>query len=75
MLTGLQIREARGLLGWGRAKMGREADLSPALLVAVESSDGPAWLTEGEEAAFRRVYESAGVEFTPNGPRLRQERG
>ena len=73
MLTGREIREARRLLGWGRAKLGREADLSPALLVAVESSYGPAWLTEGEEAAFRRVYHSAGVEFTPDGPRLRQD--
>ena len=43
------------------------------LVDAVESSDGPAWLTDEQEATIRRVYQEAGVEFTPEGPRLRQE--
>ena len=33
------------------------------LIEAVESSDGPAWLTDEQEAAIRRVFEEAGVEF------------
>ena len=73
MLTGRQIRDARKLLGWRRHKLGLNAAVSLALLDAAESGDGPAWLTEDQEGAIRRTCEGAGVEFTPDGPRLRQE--
>ncbi len=33
------------------------------LIEAVESSDGPAWLTDEQEAAIRRVFEGAGIRF------------
>ena len=45
------------------------------LIEAVESSDGPAWLTDEQEAAIRRAFEEAGVEFIPEnggGVRLRK---
>ena len=73
MLTGRQIRQARQLLRWGKENLSRRAPLPITLIDAVESSDGPAWLTDEQEATIRRVYQEAGVEFTPEGPRLRQE--
>ena len=73
MLTGLQIRKARVMLGWGRTKFSRHAHITEALVTAIESSDGPAWLTDEQEASIRRAFEQAGVEFTPDGPRLREE--
>lgn len=63
MLTGLQIRKARMLLGWGRLKFGRHAFLTETFVTAAESSDGPAWLTDEQEAAIRRVFEGAGIRF------------
>ena len=73
MLTGLQIRRARMLLGWGRSKFGRLVLVTEGFVTAIESSDGPAWLTDEQEANIRRVCEEADIEFTPDGPRLRQE--
>ena len=73
MLTGLQIREARMMLGWGRTKFSRNAHLTEALVTAVESSDGPAWLTDEQEALIRRALDRFGVEFGPDGVRLRQD--
>ena len=36
------------------------------LIEAVESSDGPAWLTDEQEAAIRRVFDDAGIRFDIN---------
>ncbi len=63
MLTGLQIRKARILLGWGRLKFGRHAFLTEPFVTAAESSDGPAWLTDEQETNIRRACEKAGVRF------------
>ena len=63
MLTGLQVRKARLLLGWGRAKFGRHALLTESLVTAIESSDGPAWLTDEQETSIRRACEKGGVRF------------
>ncbi len=45
--------------------MGRSAGVPRADVEAIESSDGPAWLTHEQEAAIRFVCERAGVEFIP----------
>ena len=63
MLTGREIRQARQLLRWGKDNFSRRSLLPMTLIEAVESSDGPAWLTDEQEAAIRRVFEEAGVEF------------
>lgn len=63
MLTGPQIRQARKLLRWDRPTLSRNALVSQALLQAAESSDGPAWLTDEQEAGIRRACEEAGIRF------------
>lgn len=63
MLTGRQIREARHLLGWGRVRFSQKASITQAMVAAIESSDGPAWLTEEQESDIRQALEEGGVEF------------
>ena len=65
MLTGREICKARQLLRWGKDNFSRRSLLPMTLIEAGESSDGPAWLTDEQEAAIRRVFEEAGVEFIP----------
>ncbi len=66
MLTGREIRQARQLLRWGKDNFSRRSLLPMTLIEAVESSDGPAWLTDEQEAAIRRVFEEAGIRFDIN---------
>ena len=73
MLTGLQIRKSRMMLGWGRVKFSHKAHITEALVMAIESSDGPAWLTDEQETSIRRALELAGVEFAADGARLRED--
>ncbi len=63
MLTGRQIFQARKLLLWSRETLSFKATLPINLFVAVESSEGPAWLTDEQEAKIRLVCESAGILF------------
>ena len=75
--TGRQIREARKLLRWSRPSLSRRVGLSQDGVAALESSDGPAWLTGEQEVAIRSACELAGVEFVPEdgdvaGVRLRE---
>ncbi len=63
MLTGRQIRQVRNLLGWNRAKFSHDVLLSQVSVEAVESSHGPAWLTDEQEANIRRACEGAGIRF------------
>ena len=63
MLTGREIRQARQLLRWGKDNFSRRVLLPMTLIEAVESSDGPAWLTDEQEAAIRRVFEGGGIRF------------
>ena len=62
-LTGRQIREARYLLGWGRVRFSRKTSVTQAMVAAIESSEGPAWLTEEQESAIRGALEEGGIEF------------
>ncbi|RYC29210.1 transcriptional regulator [Lichenibacterium minor] len=74
MLTGRQIREARYLLGWGRVRFSQKTSVTQAMVAAIESSDGPAWLTKEQESAIRQALEEGGVEFIPEngeGPGVR----
>ncbi len=77
MLTGPQIREARKLLRWSRIRFMESTSFTHAFAVAIESSDGPAWLSDDQEASIRRAMEGAGIEFIPEngegaGVRLRK---
>ena len=74
MLTGRQIREARALLGLTRSvlamKVGRIT--TRVIIRAEESEDVPA-LSAEHDTAIRHALERAGIEFTPDGPRLRKK--
>ena len=73
-ITGLQIREARKLLGWGRLRFSRHTLLTEPTLVAIESIDGVAWLTREQESGIRSTLEAAGVILIENndeGPSVR----
>ncbi len=63
MLTGRQIREARLLLRWSRIRFSGCTSLPQTFGPAIESSDGPAWLTDEQEVAIRRALEGAGITF------------
>lgn len=67
MLTGHQIRQARKPLGWGRLRFSRAARVPESLMEAVESTDGPAWLTDGQEGNIRRTCEEGGIRFEIDG--------
>ena len=43
--------------------MSRRVGMSQAGVEALESSDGPAWLTSEQESSIRSACELAGVEF------------
>ena len=64
MLTGLQIRTARELLGWDTVQLARKATLFPRTIERAERSNGEAVLNPVQAAKARRTLESAGVEFT-----------
>jgi transcriptional regulator with XRE-family HTH domain len=61
-----QLRAARGLLGWSKARLAKAADLSLRSLKRYEAEDG-AEIPEEDLEALRRVLEAAGVEFLNGG--------
>ena len=63
MLTGRQMRQPRSLLRWRRETLSVKASLTINLFVAVESSEGRAWLSDEQEATIRRACEDAVVRF------------
>ncbi len=73
MLTGLQISEARSLLGWSRAELSQAAFLKLDVIDRAEERDGNALLAYADESAIRRVCGRAGVEFIDHPPGARLE--
>ncbi len=59
MLTGLQIRTARKLLGWAAWRLCRAAKIVPSTLGDAEDAFGPARLSREQEERLRRVLEEA----------------
>jgi transcriptional regulator with XRE-family HTH domain len=66
MISGAQIRAARGLLGWTRHELARRAIVSDATLYALENARGTA-ANPSTLAAVQATLEAAGIEFL-NGP-------
>ena len=75
MLTGRDIREARDLLGWGRYDLQRRTALPLFAVDRLTNNPGDLDGTLAEDIILREAFHRAGVEFTPDGPRLRQDRG
>jgi transcriptional regulator with XRE-family HTH domain len=65
VITGAQIRQARKLVGWSVARLGRRAKLAASTVHRAECVDGEPPITEAHAAAIRYALERAGgVEFT-----------
>jgi transcriptional regulator with XRE-family HTH domain len=62
MISGAQIRAARGLLGWTRHELARRAVVSDATLYALENSRSMA-ANLSTLAAVQAALEAAGIEF------------
>ncbi len=74
MLTGRQIREARALLGLQRNELAaRVATVTTATIVRAETVDDEPPITAAQAAVIERALDRAGIEFTPDGPRLRKK--
>jgi transcriptional regulator with XRE-family HTH domain len=61
-----QLRAARGLLGWSKARLAEVADLPLRSLKRYEAEDG-AEVPDEDLESLRRVLEAAGVEFLNGG--------
>ncbi len=62
MISGAQVRAARGLLGWARHELARRAVVSDATAYALENARGSA-VNVDAMAAVQATLEAAGIEF------------
>ena len=77
MITGAQIRMARGHLKWSVEELAKRAGVGLSTVRRMESVDGPPPSTVANLQAVQRAFESAGIDFISangGGPgvRLRQ---
>ncbi len=72
ILTGRQIRQARTLLGLNRSRLSSKVGCITTLVImrAEENEDEP--LPIDQAVAIRTTLERAGVDFSPEGVRLRK---
>jgi transcriptional regulator with XRE-family HTH domain len=61
IITGVQVTEARRLLGWTRNRLAGESGLSPAIISRLEA--GKRWPTVPRLLLIRCVLEDFGVIF------------
>jgi transcriptional regulator with XRE-family HTH domain len=64
LITGIQIREARALLGWSPSALARAARVRSTTVQQAEETEGELAITTVQVNAIQRVLEAAGVEFT-----------
>ncbi len=72
MLTGRRVREACELLRWNRYEMQRRTALPLVAVDVVMSGEDRFNGTKADEIILKEAFHRAGVEFTPEGPRLRK---
>ncbi len=63
VITGRQIRAARGLLGWGQRELCRKSRVALGTVQRMERFDGPVAARTETLARVVLVLEKAGVEF------------
>ena len=74
MITGAQIRMARGHLKWSVEELAKRAGVGLSTVRRMESVDGPPPSTVANLQAVQRVFEVEGIEFIPGnggGPGVR----
>jgi|OM-RGC.v1.033232810 Predicted transcriptional regulator with C-terminal CBS domains len=64
MITGAQIRAARGMLGWSSAELAVRSDVSRRTVAKCESEDGLADVNVSTIKKIIAAFEAAGIEFT-----------
>lgn len=65
MLTGAQIRMARGYLNWSVAKLEEMSGVSATTIKRMEKSEGIPKTMADKLVDIRRVFEGAGLDFIP----------
>ena len=65
MITGAQMRAARGLLRWSASALAKKADVSLPTIQRMEKVDGVPSAYATNLAAVQKALELAGVEFIP----------
>jgi transcriptional regulator with XRE-family HTH domain len=70
MISGAQIRAARGLLGWTRHELARRAVVSDATEYGLETARGTI-ANKSTLAVVQSELEAAGIEFLSGAPGLR----
>ena len=63
MITGIQIRAARALLGWSASRLAINAGVSYPTVQRAESVDGIPNMRTGSLAALQNTLQIAGIEF------------
>ena len=64
MLTVIQVKAARLLLGWSQADLARAADVSAPTIVRLEAAGDPLGCCSETGSKIRAALEAAGIEFT-----------
>lgn len=72
MLTGREIREARELLGLSPSGLAVKARVVTTSTVKRAEADAMPPIADSHRKAIQQTLERFGVEFTPDGPRLRK---
>lgn len=65
MLTGSQLRAARGLLNLSVAELAEQTGLAVNTIRRAEATNGPAPITAANLALLANVFERAGILFIP----------
>ena len=65
VLTGGQIRAARGFLRWSAEVLAERSRIGLSTVKRAEAGDGPASITRANSDAIQRALEAAGVQFIP----------
>jgi hypothetical protein len=78
-MSSAQMRAARAMLRWSAVDLAVQSKVGVATIRRVEVLDGEIPVTDANEAAIRRAFEEAGIEFmdengTGEGLRFRKPR-
>ena len=65
VLTGAQVRMARGYLRWSVAELASKSGVGASTVKRAEAEEGPPPVNTPNLAAIQRALEDGGVEFIP----------